>query len=405
MQEAGERRAPVAREADRWASRLVPAALLLSIIGFAFLLLMGYPMDEARTRAVTVLVVFCPCALVLATPTAMMAAIGQAARKGVIIKSGEALETLGRTRLICFDKTGTLTLGRMQLHEVCAFDVTEDELLRLAAAVESCSEHPLARAVLAACKTSPLPPVTNFCTIPGRGVSALVEGQRILCSNEAGLQDAGISLSITQQETLKHLRERGYATILVASRYSCIGILALGDTLRPETKQVLSALHQHRRILLTGDHATAAAHMGKGLALDSIHSDLLPHEKVEHVQHFQQEGILVAMVGDGINDAPALRQANVGISMSHLGNDIVTEAADIALMNDELTRLPYIMRLARSTLNTIRFNITAALVINAVAVVLSLLGLLTPITGALVHNAGSLLVVLNAALLYDRSFD
>ncbi len=404
VKEAGERKAPIAREADRWASWLVPASIGIAIAGYVALRMLGYEASEAQLRAVTVLVVFCPCALVLATPTSIVAAIGQATKRGVIIKSGEALELLGRVTHIAFDKTGTLTLGKPEVRRVDAFGAGREELLRLAAAGEARSEHPLARAILAAAGGD-APEVSDFQALPGRGVAATLDGSPLLCGSEACMEEAGVTLTEPLREALKAQREEGLATILVARDGVCLGAIGLGDTLRPETPKVLEGLKGLHRAMLTGDHAAAARHLAQGLPLDSVHAELLPHEKVAVVRGLQEQGATVSMVGDGVNDAPALKQAHVGISMSRLGSDIATEAADISLMNDDLRRLPYLLRLAKATLRTIRGNIAASLVINAVAVVLSLMGVLTPITGALVHNAGSVLVVLNAALLFDRRFD
>lgn len=410
VQEAGEKQAPIQREADRWAQWLVPGSLGVALVGYVALRMMGYEFSEAVLRAVTVLVVFCPCALALATPTSIMAAIGQATRRGVIIKSGEALEALGKVTALAFDKTGTLTHGKPAVSDLylCA-DVEEQVLLPEVAALESRSEHPLAHAVTAAAqnmaKGEVLPEVERFRAIPGRGVEGRVNGHELLCGSETCMREGNISLN---EDILRHLedfRSRGMATILVARDGSMCGILALNDAAREETSHTLSQLRDIHKVLLTGDNARAAAAFADAFAIDAIHADLLPEDKSTIIARLQEQGYSVAMVGDGVNDAPALKQAQVGISMSHLGSDIATEAADISLMNDDISRLPYLMRLARATLRSIRGNIAAALLINLVAVALGLAGVLTPITGALVHNAGSLLVIFNAALLYDRKFD
>lgn len=410
VQEAGEKQAPIQREADRWARWLVPGSLAVALIGYIVLRLAGYEFSEAMLRAVTVLVVFCPCALALATPTSIMAAIGQATRRGVIIKSGEALEALGKVTALAFDKTGTLTLGKPVVSDLYLGEgVEQHDFLREVAALESRSEHPLAHAVTEAAqkvtKGEFLPEVESFRALPGRGVEGKVKGHNFLCGSETCMREGKIPLG---EDILRHLedfRSLGMATILVARDGVMCGILALNDAARKETPHTLSQLKDIHKVLLTGDNQRAAAAFAGEFPIDAIHADLLPENKSTIIARLQEQGYSVAMVGDGVNDAPALKQAQVGISMSHLGSDIATEAADISLMNDDLSRLPYLMRLARATLRSIRGNIAAALLINLVAVILGLAGVLTPTTGALVHNAGSLLVIFNAALLYDRKFD
>lgn len=404
---AGQRQAPMQREVDRWARWLVPASLLLALGGFAVLRLLGYNMDDALLRAVTVLVTFCPCGLVLATPTCIMAAIGQATGKGVVIKGGEALEMLGKVNTLAFDKTGTLTLGRPQVSAVqCFGSTTENELLQKAAAVEQRSEHLLARAVVgeAGQRNLPLPESQGFRSYAGRGVEATVHGQSVRCMAATALQQEGFALSLAEQAVLDSYRRQGLATILVVADDALAGIIALRDLPRPESAAVLGELVSYRRILLTGDHPQAAARLAQDLELDEIYAGLLPADKADIIRQLRDAGKCVAMLGDGVNDAPALKTADIGISMSRLGSDLATEAADISLMQDDLTRLPYLLRLARATLGCIRLNIALALFINLIAVALGLLGVLTPLTGALMHNVGSLVVIFNAALLYERNF-
>ena len=394
VEESGKRQAPIQREADRWAQWLVPCSLLLALAGFITLRLMGNGVDDALLRAVTVLVTFCPCGLVLATPTGIMAAIGQASRHGVIIKSGSALEALSRVDTICFDKTGTLTEGRPKVTHVQAYtSAAESEILRLAAAVESLSDHPLAKAIAEACDSRE--PVANFRSHNGNGVEGEVDGRRILCRKRAFLEGAGV---VFPEES-----PSGMTSVYVAADEVLIGRIDLQDTLRQGACRMLQELGLGT-VLLTGDSTAAAKAVAQPLPLQEIHAALLPEDKAAHIQRLKQQGRIVAMVGDGINDAPALKQADVGISMSRLGTDIATEAADISLMQDDLSRLPYLLCLAKATLRCIRFNIALALGINAVAVVLGLLGLLSPLTGSLAHNLGSFVVILNASFLYNRRF-
>lgn len=402
VEDAENRKAPLERIADQWATWLVPISLLIAMItGFA---------THDIIRAVTVLVVFCPCALVLATPTAVMAAIGQATKYGVIIKSGDALERMGKVDCVTFDKTGTLTYGNLVVSDVVSFDpsINELEMLRLSASVEALSEHPLAKAIVVYAKeqNASTETVTNFNMIPGRGVRANVGGNNMMCGNAKWLDELGVRLNNAVSDTLKRLREQGKAAIITAKENQAIGIIALSDTLRENTPGMIQELKKTHTeaVLLTGDHAQTAAYFAGQVGITSIHSELLPEQKVEEIQRLQQLGKNVCMIGDGINDAPALKTANVGVAMGTMGSDIAVEAADIALMGDDIGKIPYLKRLSNAAVRTMKFSIGLSLIINAVAIFFSIWGVLTPTTGALVHNAGSIFVVLIAALLYDRKF-
>ena len=412
IEQADEKKAPMQRIADQWSVWLVPIALAIAIGAFFVNYWLGLDMMQALNRGVTVLVVFCPCALALATPTSIMAAIGQATRHGVIVKSGAALEAMGRVNTIAFDKTGTLTLGKLEVSDVLSFtsELTKEELLTLAAAAESRSEHPIGKAITAQGKSesNDLPPVEDFIMEAGRGIKALVAHRILVCGSESYLQSQGIDCSANKiQIVLELYRNQGKAIVLVGSGSECLGLISLSDQIRPEAAQVVDQLTNlgMRCVLLTGDNKNAAGHFAQQVGLHKMFADLLPAQKVATIETMLKEGRKVCMIGDGINDAPALKTADVGVAMGHMGSDIAVDAADIALMQDDISQLVYLKRLAKSTLNTIKGNITASMCINAVAVTLSVLGVLTPVTGALVHNAGSCLVVLNAALLYDRKFD
>jgi len=407
-QEAENNKAPMHRIADKWATWLVPIALLIAVV--------TYIATQDVIRAVTVLVVFCPCALVLATPTSIMAAIGQATKHGVIIKSGEALENMGRADTIAFDKTGTLTYGQLAVSDVLPFedDMPETELLRLAASAEAHSEHPLGKAIVARAKEKnvSLHEAVNFSMIPGKGVSADVGEDHLVCGNAFYLAENGISFNEEAQTILNGLRSQGKAVIIIASRGGsaapgkALGVIALSDRLRETAETIVSELGQTgtEAVLLTGDHAQTADWFAAQVGIGTVHSEQLPEQKVEKIQAMQQAGRKVCMIGDGVNDAPALKTASVGVAMGGMGSDIAIEAADIVLMEDSIDKVPYLKRLSNATVRLIRLNITISLVINFVAITLSVLGYLTPVTGALVHNAGSVLVTLNAALLYDRKY-
>ncbi len=402
VQEAEMQKSPMERIADKWATWLVPVALLIAVItGFA---------TDSIVRAVTVLVVFCPCALVLATPTAVMAAIGQATKYGVIIKSGDALERMGKVDTITFDKTGTLTYGNLVVSNIISFDpkLNESELLKMAASVEAFSEHPLAKAIVAYSKQESIEytAVTDFSMIPGKGVKAQLGTTNILCGNAKWLEELNVKFGDKAYETLEKLRSQGKAAITIAAENTVLGVIALSDTLRENAPAMIRELQRTNTaaVLLTGDHAQTANYFAQQVGISAVHSELLPEQKVEEIRKLQNNGSNVCMIGDGVNDAPALKTANVGVAMGTMGSDIAVDAADIALIGDDIGKIPYLKRLSNATVNTIKFSIGLSLAINFVAIFLSVQGYLTPTTGALVHNAGSVLVVLIAALLYDRKF-
>lgn len=403
VQEAEDKKAPMARIADRVASWLVPVAMLVAVIaGIA---------TQDIVRAVTVLVVFCPCALVLATPTAIMAAIGQATKHGVIIKSGEALEKMGKVDTIAFDKTGTLTYGKLEVSDVLSFspELSKDKLLYLAASAEAKSEHPLGKAIVAYAKKLDLPLSESaaFQMTSGKGISAEVDGYQLLCGNEKYLHECGVSVTANADAALEKLRLQGKASILVAVNGQCVGVIALSDVLRPEAAAMVQKLTamQTNTVLLTGDNQKTADYFAAQVGIREVYADLLPEDKVGNIAALQQRDRNVCMIGDGVNDAPALKTASVGVAMGSMGSDIAVEAADIALMSDDISKIPYLKRLSNATVKTIKLSITLSMCINFLAVTLSVLGLLNPTTGALVHNAGSCFVVLIAALLYDRKFE
>ncbi len=402
VREAEDKKAPMARIADKWASWLVPVAVLIAVVAGI--------VTRDITRAVTVLVVFCPCALVLATPTAIMAAIGQATKHGVIIKSGEALEKMGKVDTIAFDKTGTLTYGKLEVCDVIPLipDVDEGALLALAASAEAKSEHPLGKAIVAYARRDGLVLSESdaFRMSAGRGVYAEVSGQKLLCGNEVFLQEGGVAIDRDTGLRLEALRRQGKAAVLVAQSGRCIGVIALSDVLRPDAARMVQRLSGMNTgaVLLTGDNRRTAEYFAAQVGITEVRAELLPEQKVEHIRALQAENRTVCMIGDGVNDAPALKAASVGVAMGSMGSDIAVEAADIALMSDDISRIPYLKRLSNATVRTIQISIALSMCINFAAVVLSVLGILNPTTGALVHNAGSCFVVLIAALLYDRKF-
>ncbi len=402
VEEAENRKAPMARTADRAASWLVPAALIIAIAAGII--------TKDIVRAVTVLVVFCPCALVLATPTAIMAAIGQATKHGVIVKSGEALEKMGKVNTVTFDKTGTLTYGRLEVSDIISFDqsVNEEGILILAASAESKSEHPLGKAIVSCANERGLLicDCDDFSMQAGKGIKASVNGRNVICGNEQFLSENGIKTAAKKQKAECYTMQ-GKALVYVAESGKCIGAVTLADKIRPETAKVIAEIKSMGAdsVLLTGDNKRTAEYFAEKSGITEVYSELLPENKQQIIIKLQSENRTVCMIGDGVNDAPALKTADVGVAMGSMGSDIAVEAADIALMSDDITKIPYLKRLSDATVGTIKASITLSMCINLVAVVLSVAGILNPTTGALVHNAGSCFVILIAALLYDRKFD
>ena len=401
VEEAENKQAPTQRIADRWASWLVPVALLIAVA--------AYFVTKDIVRAVTVLVVFCPCALVLATPTAIMAAIGQATKHGVMIKSGEALEKMGKVNTIAFDKTGTLTYGKLQVSDIVPFaEQEENELLALAAAAESRSEHSLGRAIneKAAADGLTIPSAEDFRMEAGKGISALIDGIRYFLGNEKYIHENGALTDGRAAAVLERLRGEGKASVIASDGTRITGIIALSDTIRPEAAEMIRRLRKMntKAVLLTGDNRKAAEYLASRVGITEVRADLLPEEKVENISRLMHSG-KVCMIGDGVNDAQALKTADVGVAMGAMGSDIAVDAADVALMDDNTSKLPYLKWLSNTTIKTIKGAIILSMCINFAAVTLSVRGILNPATGALVHNAGSCFVVLLAALLYDRKYE
>ena len=396
---ADEKQAPTQRIADKWATWLVPVALAIAIVAWL--------VTGNIERGVTVLVVFCPCALILATPTAIMAAIGQATKYGVLIKSGEALEILGGLNTLVFDKTGTLTYGNLEVSDVISLkdDLTSEDLLKIVASCEKLSEHPLAKAIVKNAKEAhiDIEEPQDFKMYPGKGVTCTNSYGKIYAGNSKFLSEYNIDVDC-QLDKLKH---EGKASIIVALNDEVIGLIGLSDVIREDSKDMIEKLHElgTETILLTGDNTETANYFAKQIGIGKVFGNLLPEEKLSWIEKLKREGKKVCMIGDGVNDAPALKTADVSVAMGSVGSDVAIEAADIALLGDDIGKIPYLKKLSNSTLFTIKANITMSMVINAAAIICSVLGLLNPVTGAIVHNAGSCLVVLNAALLYDRHFD
>ena len=389
-------KAKVVSMADRWATWIVVIALTAAAITWV--------VSGEIIRAVTILVVFCPCALVLATPTAIMAAIGNATRYGFLVREGDALERLSKVSVMAFDKTGTLTCGTPEVIAVKSTleEYPDNALLLLAASAEQRSEHPLGKAIAGfyrRTKKSPLSEPSDFEMIPGRGIAAVVDGLPVLAGNMELLAEKNIF--VPEEERGTHFIHEGCTVIYLAVHASYAGYIVLSDTLREESNAVTGRITELgiSTVLLTGDHKQAAESMAEKLRITEVHSDCLPEDKLSYIDHCQRERRAVCMLGDGINDAPALKRAFVGIAMGGVGSDIAVDAADMVLVNDEIRELPHIILLSRRMMVTITWNMAFSMLLNFVAILLAMTGILNPVVGALVHNAGSVLVILNSALL------
>jgi Zn2+/Cd2+-exporting ATPase len=394
--EAEAQRPETVRVIDRYAKWFTPAILAAAGIAWLF--------SGEIDRAITVLIVGCPCALILAAPTAVVATIGRAARAGILVKGGTYLETVGRTKAVLFDKTGTLTEGRPVVDEIVAIEgVEKDFVLERAACVEQNSTHPLARAVLKAAQDAGirLSEAEEMVTEIGLGVRARVGG----CQVEVGSAYLGggtANIPTPLREDLARFKQRGATPLVVYEAGNAIGILSVADQVRPEAKETIARLNKmgiSSLGLVSGDHQQAARLVAESVGLNDYHAELKPQDKPEVVKQLQAQGLKVAFVGDGINDAPALAIADVGIAMGAAGTDVALETADIALMNDDIGKIPFLIGLGRRMLAIIKINIAFGMVFNAVAVLASGGGYLTPIMGAVVHNIGSVLVVISSATM------
>ena len=471
VQSADAGKAKIVRLADRWATWIVVIALASAAVTWLA--------TGEIIRAVTILVVFCPCALVLATPTAIMAAIGNLTKLGVLVREGDALERLAQVKRVTFDKTGTLTHGAPRVVSVRAFSapavanghgherccghhahgadhvhggagcehaggislppaLRERELYALAAGAEQLSEHPLAHAIIegfrcgdgleaksAQCALEQpasteltngsaadadvnlttagtprtLPEAHDFAMVPGRGVEATVNGRRVLAGNAEFMRERGVKGFVAS--VARAYEDEGCTVVHMAVDGFAAGFVALADTVRKGASATVAGIKQLgiTPVLLTGDHAQAARHIAAQVGVKDVQADCLPEDKLAAIDVYEQAGEPVCMVGDGINDAPALKRAHVGVAMGGVGSDIAVDAADIALVRDDLAAVPHLLALSKRMMTTIKLNMTFSMTLNFVAIVLAMLGILNPVVGALVHNAGSVIVIANSALL------
>ncbi len=400
VESADASKAKIVGMADRWATWIVVIALL-SAVGTWFV-------TGQIIRSVTILVVFCPCALVLATPTAIMAGIGNATKYGILVREGDALERLSKVTRIAFDKTGTLTYGKPAVVAVESFNanISSEKLLTLTASAELRSEHPLGKAIVSHFKTMSnitLEDPEEFAMIAGRGVKATVSGNIIFAGNTELLVENSVAMSQDILDKASSYRNDGCTIIYIAVNSCEAGFIALSDTLRKDSIDMIKNLKSINveSILLTGDNPQAASHIAKSVGITNFHSKCLPEDKMLAIEKYQNENKMICMVGDGINDAPALKKAYVGVAMGGIGSDIAVDAADIALVSDDIKSIPHLLSLSQKTMSTIKWNLSLSMLLNFAAIILAMTGILNPILGALVHNVGSVAVIINSALLLN----
>jgi Cd2+/Zn2+-exporting ATPase len=395
VKDAQSHQAPVQRIANKYAKVLVPVTYSIAI---AVYLLTG-----SVLRAVTVLVVVCPCALVLATPTAVVAAIGNAAKRGILVKSGAVIEQMGKVNVIAFDKTGTLTLGRPTVQQIISLNgLPQDELLAFAAATERYSEHPIGRSILRAAQEKNLllnDPV-DFRALPGFGVTAQVKKQTMVIGSRALLTEQNIVWLDTASQHIQALEEQGYTVVPVAVDGCVAGLIAMSDTPRPEARAAIAELKRlgiEQVVMITGDNPRAADQIARQLGIDRVYSRVLPQDKLRILRELQAEGKKVAFAGDGVNDAPALAAADVGIAMGLAGSDVALETADIGLMTDEIERIPQLIAISHQALRAIRQNVIFSMSWNVFSVFLGGFGVIGPVVGAVMHELSALPALANSA--------
>lgn len=408
VKEAEGQKAPISRLADRWASYIVPSAVVLSLlIGVVSYFAFHLTIAQALIRATTILVVFCPCSLTLATPTAVAAGLGSAAYNGVIIKSGDAIERLAKVDTVAFDKTGTITTGELNVEKVIAFDKTkEKDLLTMLGSIEKYSEHPIGKAIYkyATSKVKKVPDPVNTRSLVGVGISAKVDGKLVKAvsykeAKKLYPEDKNLDM-------LSEYLDKGYSIVVVISNFKPVGAVCLFDTLRDDAKDIIDLLKSknYSTIMLTGDNKAAASYTTSLVGVDKYVAELMPEDKLDAVLELKKEGHNVCMIGDGVNDAPALAGADCSVAMGALGSDVAVETADVAIMNSDVRNVYNTLHLSRNTLGTIKRNIIISMSINVISVVLSLFGILTPTTGVLVHNFSSLFVVISSAFILNTKY-
>jgi len=396
VEEAETSKAPIQKIADRFASRFMPIVFFISALTFVF--------TRDITNSISVIVVACPCAVALATPLAVVAGIGNAARKGIIIKGGVYLEELAKTDTIIVDKTGTLTIGEPTVTDIKCFDEhCQNDILSLAACAEQHSEHPLASAIINKAKKLDIKVTehSECSTFPGKGVIAKIGNQLVILGNREMLAHQNIRVPRKVENYMKEKEKNGETALLVAHDKEVCALISVADVVRKEATYALKELEQKgiRLIMVTGDNPRTAQGIAKQVEINEVYAEMLPEEKVEKVKEFVSQGRKVAMVGDGINDAPALAEASVGIAMGTIGTDVAIEAADVTLMTDDLTKIAEAINLGRKTFSVIKQNLAASIVFNIVGVSLASMGILNPLIASFAHSLPDLILFLNSSRL------
>ena len=383
---------PIVRQADEMANWVVGISFFMAIFTLF--------VTNSVTNAVTVLVVFCPCALILATPTAIIAAIGNLSKHGILVNNSAIMESLYKTDNIIFDKTGTITTGIPEVVNIQTHgNTTEEELLKITASAENNYDHPLSQAIMDYYDNDEFYEVKEFEVEMGMGISCTINEKKCLVGNEKLFKKHEINIA-------ENIYKNEETATVIYSYYdnNFLGSFSIKDTPKRGIKDVVNTLksEDYEVTLLTGDNDSVANDIGKQVNIDDIHSNCLPEDKLEFVDTLRRKLRKVMMVGDGINDASALKRANIGVAMGGIGSDITIDSADLVFINDDISFIPYIMKMSKRTFYTIKFGIIFSLALNTIAMILGMIGVLTPITGALVHNVGSVFVIILAALLFRQ---
>lgn len=394
VKQADASKAKIVGLADRWATWIVIIALLSA--GLTWVI------SGEIIRAVTILVVFCPCSLVLATPTAIMAGIGNATKHSFLVRKGDALERLAKVTCVVFDKTGTLTYGTPKVIKVKSINdsYSDQDVYQFIASIEQYSEHPIAKAIIKAYQANgdTLYEATDFKMLIGKGVSGKIGNLEVIIGKLDYILECQIQIEL---EEVKEDMDRGFNISFLALNHTVIGYIVLSDQLRNDSKELIMNLNRVgiQPILLTGDNECSAHYIADELKIQNYQANCLPEDKLNYISNLQKNNKMVCMVGDGINDAPALKQADVGIAMGGIGSDIVLDASDIVLIDDQMRELPHLFSLSKQMMFTIRFNLIFSMLLNFLSIVLAIVAVLDPVLGALVHNCGSVFVIIHSALL------